>query len=337
MKRRLVRLAVMVGMGWIAPLSAIAQDQPDNTRHWVKFTHRRFFDPLIADPRAAHQQALFPALGKSAPFLQEQTERALMWDIDVGAELPIVALQSEAAVNDGMPPGAWGLGFGLVIDFHMLEDLQDVSNPILNTDYRFSGILKFQRGLREGWRGAKWLSAKLQFGHESTHLGDEYSLAARRRFTEFERVNVSYEWIDMAAALETEVWKLRGGAILTVPFGDSYYSGDTLETAGRVITESNNGMEPYLGAELRGSKGWYASGDLRWKTVYNYAKSSSDAGDRKALSFNVMVGWTREEPEQGSIGIVSPFGRVYYGVNPHGQFRNDPHFWIAGIGIRFHR
>jgi hypothetical protein len=308
---------------------------------WWFATPKRYFDPLIADPRAAHQQATV-GVSKSPPFLQNQTEHAMMWDIDVGAEIPLVGREKYLGLG-GRVDDVKGVGAGLwfVFDFHMIEDLKDVSNPILNTDYRFSALFKAQKGLGN----TRWLGVKAQAGHESTHLGDEYSLAARRLYEEFTRINVSYEWLDVALSYEWDSpaaqWTTRAGLITTLPFGDSYYTTDTLETNGRIIQPSETSVEPYVGvqrrADLSPNWGWYGAADLRFKAVYDYDKADPSDAEPRRPALNVLVGLWPQKGHIGGLGVASPFVRGYYGVNPHGQFRNEERFWLVGAGLRLDR
>lgn len=343
----LARTALLGCALLLAAAAAQAQTlaSPASPARWWFFEPRRYYDPLIADPRAAQQQAL-PGVSKSVPFMVKPAKRRRMWDIDVGAEMPLFGRERAGQASGRVAEGAWGFGSWFAIDFHMLEDLQDPSAPIINNDYRFGLQLKAQHGLSP----SSWLGFKAHAGHESTHLGDEYSLAARRLYTAFERINVSYEWLDLGVSYEkmTEaagMWTLRGGAITTLPFADSYYSADTLETGGRTVTESSNWIEPYAGVQYRHERlGWlgdwgiYGSLDARLKTVYDYHKADPDAAEKMRPALNLLVGLVPKTGGRlGSLGTTSPFARGYYGVNPHGQFRNQSNFWLVGVGLRLDR
>ncbi|MFN2397752.1 MAG: DUF1207 domain-containing protein [Gemmatimonadaceae bacterium] len=330
-----------------APVATPALAQNAAVGSWWFFSARRYYDPLIAEPRAAQLQALALAFSKDVPFLQEPGDNRRVWDIDLGAEFPILGFERGGQTAGTLGKHGFGAGVWLTVDFHMLEDLKDPSAPILNTDYRFSFLmLKGQYALSDASR----VGLRAQMGHESTHLGDEYSLAARRLFSAFERINVSYEWIDLGMSYDSdndrlESWTLRGGAISTLPFGDTYYKGDTLETAGRTITESVNSVEPYLGVQYRRERiallrGWgvFVSLDARLRTVYDYHKASAAAAEDRQPSLNVLAGIVpRSAGRVGELGVVSPYIRYYSGVNPHGQFRNDRDYRLFGIGIRLDR
>lgn len=322
------------------PEVRIAQPPADSacSLSWLKET--RYFDPLAAEMRSAQVAALALAKGTPVKFLQDTSKkRRQYWDIDLGAELPIASYNCGGEYQGRVSKGAWGLGYWISVDFHMLEDMIDPSNPILNTDYRFAfSNLKFQYGLDTNVA----LGFRLQLGHESTHLGDEYSLAARRNHAEFQRINVSYEWIDFATSLEFGGHThFRAGGIVPLKLkGTSYFQTDTLEAPGSVVQPSSNWFEPYFGAQYSyefEKLEVYGSVDARWKTIYDYERTAASSGEDRAWSLNAVVGISRLRLPQSGIGRASPYIRAYYGVNPHGQFRNQRHFFIGGLGLRLHR
>jgi hypothetical protein len=316
------------------PLALPAQE----TQRWW-FDDRRYYEPLIAGVREAHLSALFLATGKPIEFQVSDDDPRIIWDIDVGGELPIVGWESAPSERGRMDQHELGIGLWIPIDFHMIEDLSDRSGPIVNNDYRFGGMLKVQYGIAP----SQWLSGRLHLGHESTHLGDEFSIVGQRQFrTTFERINVSWEYLDLGALYERIDGKrfssLRGGATMNVR--DSYYEtgADSITESRRgPVTPSTNRFDPYIGAEVRwnesiGSWDLYVSSELRWRTIYDYHKRKPDAPEDRQLSVNLIVG-----TKINGINKASPFLRFYRGVNPHGQFRNQKDYWQIGLGIRLVR
>jgi hypothetical protein len=76
---------------------------------------------------------------------------------------------------------------------------------------------------------------------------------------------------------------------------------------------------------------------LRMKVLYDFTKVSADVSEKRRPGFNVLVGVWPTAGDLGSLGVASLFTRFYYGVNPHGQFRNESNFWLAGFGLRLDR
>lgn len=319
---------------------------------WWTFEDRRYYEPLIAGVREPHVSALALAWASRMPFMIHDDDPRRVWDIDLGTEIPIFGWQLGSNVDDSsrVAPGKYGVGFWIPIDFHMIEDFADDSEPIVNTDYRFGGAIKFQHGLDS--TPGRWISARLVVGHESTHLGDEFSIRGSRAFPRtFERINVSWEFLDLGVMLEDASrerlsWSVRGGVTTTLPFRDSYYStGRASVTESRVgpVTPSSNWVDPYAGFEaewerllLKDRWSLYVSSELRWRSVYDYHKPSAESEEDRQVSVNLISG-IRKSGSVGMIGRVSPFLRIYHGVNPHGQFRNQADYTEFGVGLRLVR
>lgn len=323
--------------------------QTAHARWWFFSRNPQYYDPLIAGIRDAQVSALFPAFYDRMPMMVSRDGTRFGWDIDLGAELPIFGRDPvDSTFMNGRPPaGRWSWGFWIPVDFHMIEDFRDTSAPIVNTDYRFSGMVKVIRGLPND----RWISGRVQYGHESTHLGDEFSLHAEHAFpTTFERINVSWQYLDIGAAYDWPIrgsrWSVRGGVTSTFPFRQSYYSVDLNSiTISRIgpVTPSKNWYDPYAGAEVRRDHAlfrqtWdvYASAELRWRSVYDYHKASANQSEERQPSVNLIAGIVKNGAAN-MIGRPSPFVRFYHGVNPHGQFRNQKNYTEAGIGIRLVR
>src|SRR5439155_8822020 len=132
-------------------------------------------------------------------------------------------------------------------------------NPILDTDYRFNGMLKFERNMAKrpasGRQPAgRFFGLRLNAGHESTHLGDEFTIRARQSFpSTFERINVSYEYWEYGGSYAMEVGTdyknvltFRYGGIGLFNKKKGFYDYDPVETGGRVVLPSTRNFEHYV-------------------------------------------------------------------------------------------
>ena len=316
------------------------------------FRDRAYYEPLSAEPRAAQTAVLFPAGSGSVPFAANPG-RHLAWDISLGREIPILGWQSSRAGADelGVPQKSFGVGLFFPLSFHMIEDMgKDESNPILNTDYRFGGMVKAQWGLPHQWGPIQDGHVGLRYvflGHESTHLGDEFTLAATRIYGRaFQRVNVSYEYWELGGSFEPNVLadgrlrlRLRGGVIRVFDQQKGWYDSRLLQPFGDTIAPSRRNVEPYLGVDLSlhpGANGFapFGSFDFRDRTVYGYARNSAADPDDVQGSINILAG-VHHVRDNANIQ-PSYYVRYYYGVNPAGQFRSQKNYQLFGIGIRFH-
>ena len=175
------------------------------TRQWRNdwFRDRDYFDPLIAEPRAPQIAFTFPAWIPELEFSVEPGNR-LAWEVSLGREIPIFTRANFDDATRGLK-GSQGFGVWVDVSFHMLEDMgKDPSNPIINTDYRFSlAKLKYYRviSVSPPTTGPnpvrRWKSLAFRadlYHHESTHLGDEFVINGQGAHPEFERQNVSFEF-----------------------------------------------------------------------------------------------------------------------------------------------
>jgi len=301
------------------------------------FRDRPLYEPLLAEPRPARTMLLVPGWSAEFPDSVKEGSR-FAWQISLGDELPILTLSSQQSAGV-MEKGRWGVGLWIPVSFHVIEDFKDDSAPIVDTDYRFGFMAKFQCGcfenMRLGLRFVPW-------AHESTHLGDEYTIEAVKD-PAFERVNVSYEYWEYGISLEggglfneEDNWTIRHGGLR--PWSsDGYYSNHLLGSDVPTLTPSMKNYEPSFGVEYR-MREWrgrqtYVSFDVRDKLIYNYHQTP-DSPEERQWSWNIQVG--RAVP-MGTTGtpLKQYFVQVYHGVNPYGQLRSQQDYWSVGLGWVF--
>ena len=296
------------------------------------FFDAHYYDPLKAEPHAARIKILLPAWSGPFPDSADNTSSRFAWQVTLGRELPLIAFASEKPNNPRVGAGEFGIGVWTPVAFHMIEDFKDVSNPIVDTDYRFGVMMKAQYGLSD----ASWLGIRfVPWAHESTHLGDEYVLIASQN-PDFERVNVSYEYFEVGVSYETESLILRAGALK--PWGsDGYYSDHLLGSSEATLTTSEKNLEMSVGIEYRFAewrkRRFYISADTRNKLQYTYHASAANP-ERRQWSINLQLGRTLEE-NTGDSPLQDYFVQFYHGVNPYGQLRSQRDYWSAGFGWVF--
>lgn len=325
-------LAIAIGLAAVVPGEAAGQSRPDV---WT-FRDVPYYEPLTAEPRAARIELMIPAWAKEFPHSEEPGSR-FAWQITLGRELPIVGVRSEK-LDGRVGKGQWGLGLWTPISFHVIEDFKDESAPIVDTDYRFGTMLKFQYGLREDlWLGVKFVP----WAHESTHLGDEYVIIAQRDET-FIRVNPSFEYYEYGISFEKVFGSDRlhliarhGGINLWGE--DGYYSDHLLGEDTRTLTPSEKNYEPSFGFEVRGrefrGRHLFASVDARHKLVYAFKRAPGET-EEKQWSTKFAVGLAAPENTRG-VPLKSIYLHYYRGVNPYGQLRAQKDFWSVGVGWIF--
>jgi hypothetical protein len=322
------------------------------------FRDSGYFDPLIAEPRAPQIAFTFPAWIPELQYSVEPGNR-LAWEVSLGREIPIF---SRANFDEATRrKGSQGFGLWVDVSFHMIEDMgKDPSNPIINTDYRFSlGKLKYYRILTTPTVNASavrhWKSMALRgdlYHHESTHLGDEFVVNGQGAHPDFERQNVSFEFYDITGAFNWEsseglLHSIRGGTTGLVKPSHGYYSDHTLMyPLERDVAKSERNFEPYVQYEFHAPhttktgdlapRRWapFVSADVRRRIVLDFNKVSADVKEDTQWSTNLLAG-IRSWAGFQRFAIKEIYARYYRGVNPHGQLRNQKDFWLAGFGVNF--
>lgn len=303
------------------------------TGEWLK--EQPHYRPFRAEPRAAQIKITALAVSDEFPF-QLEAGRRQVWDISLGKEIPIYG-RSKGVGDVDLGAGERWMGVFIPVGFHMIEDFKDPSAPILNTDYRFGFSAKFMWGFENGWSGG----VKVQpFGHQSSHLGDEFSLAGRRAHRDFERINVAYEFWEVGVLAERRrdenLWRAQAG-VIDLWGSKGFYTFDLSETGGRQVTPSKESLEPYLGLERLGQGssgwGWFLSVDLRNRIVFDFHRANPSVSEDRQLSVNAMIGLMKLGRRFDERGIADFYLRVYRGVNPHGQFRSQADYSLIGIGL----
>lgn len=141
--------------------------------------------------------------------------------------------------------------------------------------------------------------------------------------------------------------RIRAGRIWLWHPGVGWYTeSHLLYPLGAVIAPSRRNYEPYGDVEftyaLPGKQGRpsatsaIVSIDIRDRTVYQYQPVLTHE-EPSEISVNSMIGLRYKRMAEGLTGRISPtlYLRYYHGVNPNGQFRNQPRFTLYGLGIEF--
>lgn len=135
------------------------------------------FKPLLADPRWAHFSAAY------RNFQTDNFDGRSIASVSFGETIPIYRR------NFGQSVAQWEVGLqgGVFSDFN----LNAPSSDLVNSDF----IASIYSSIR-----AKQFSAFGRIYHQSSHLGDEFLL--RKASSAFERVNLSYEGMDLRLSYE---------------------------------------------------------------------------------------------------------------------------------------
>ena len=317
-----------------------------------------YYEPMLADIRLpVHTLRYYRAV--AVPFTQaSKLSLHNFADVTFGETFHLFGRDYAQKAAAGGPTLVQGWAAFLEGSAHMLLDFNAPSRDVINTDYRFGAGLS-GRGLPGGF-GPPWdrrLSWKLKYFHESTHLGDEYSIAAEKKllsgdpaFAGFRRINVSYEAAELFLALDDLTPRKDPGLEYKRIYGgyrrlnDPGYATDDPPP----LTTRINNNEFQAGGELYvrwtdsvglnpARKGFFFRPQFFILATDAYKREQYDyRGDLKHpadWSFNTLAGVMYGDPFIGE-NTLRYFLNYYTGLNPHGQFRNGKIHYV-GFNIAF--
>jgi len=180
-------------------------------------------------------------------------------------------------------------------------NMDSPSSDLINTDYTFGIPVTYRHGDN---------SLRFRIYHQSSHLGDELLLSADHP----ERVNLSYEAVELIYSREWRGWRGYGGGECLV-----HRSPENLER-----------KSAHWGIEYRGSKPLVWNGrpiagvDMKSFEENNWA---IDTSVKAGLEFG------HPNPGQRRLRLMAEW---YKGFDPHGQFYNNKvEYFGLGVSLGF--
>jgi len=241
------------------------------------------FSPLIADPRWPHFSAVYQRFHDDAR-------------LDNAAIASLGETISLLRGPLGEKGGAWEIGIQAGV--FSLFDLDAPSTDLVNSDY----IVGFPFSYR-----ARNFSAMARLYHQSSHLGDEFLIENR-----VERVNLSYEAVDVRLSYEVTDWlRLYGGG-------------------GYIVRGDPSDLEPWstqMGVELRSPK-TFLKGSLRPLAAVDvqYREQNdwhADLSARAGVQFEKLPLFDRR---------IQLLLEYFNGKSPNGQFYEHHIQYLAVAG-----
>jgi hypothetical protein len=206
--------------------------------------------------------------------------------------------------NFGKSNVQWETGMQAAVfsDFNM--DTQ--SNNLINSDFTVAAYSSLRSGK---------LSAFGRFYHQSSHVGDEFLIAQYQQDTNFQRVNLSYEGLDLKLSYE-------------LPYGMRIYGG-----GGGLVDKDPTVLKTWsteYGVEFRSP--WLinlaAMRPIIAADLKNFQQNnwSTDLSIRAGVEFDNTNIWGRK------LQILAEY---FDGNTPIGQFYQN-RVQYMGIGAHFH-
>ena len=303
------------------------------------FTPEHFGKPFVSDIRSSilkFEEGFINDLGEF--YYYPDYDKRLVSEGHVGGDVPVISYVKRSGDISFKSTFLMTGAFNLIID-----SLEPTARTVLNTDYwlgsEFRSVL-YHPGL-DKFRLRNIGLNLIPMYHESTHLGDEFVMDALARGTDFYRVNVSYESWVLALTLN-DLDTLKGNVFSTrigiqgIWFpADGYYQYNLEETQGQDLLPSHDHLKYWIQFNWRRTRGLGASDvfhqvnslEIRRRIKYGY---EADDPEKVVWNFNGYFGWVYNSDSYRKVG---GFLRLYYGINPHGQFRNIDNFYFVGLSL----
>jgi uncharacterized protein DUF1207 len=256
-------------------------------RRGVEFFPRGLlFAPLIADPRWPHFSAVY----------QRFQGDARLGNAAIASLGETISLLRGPVGEKG---GAWEVGIQAAV--FSLFDLDAPSTDLVNSDY----LVGFPFAYRIGN-----LSAMARYFHQSSHLGDEFLIENR-----IERVNLSYETVDLRLSYELTEWlRVYGGAGYIVR-GDP----DDLKPWSTQMGIEARTPHAYFGGTLRP----IAAVDIQYREQNDW---HADISVRAGVQLEKVSVFDRK---------IQFLAEYFNGYSPNGQFYRDKVEYI-GVGVHLY-
>jgi len=194
-----------------------------------------------------------------------------------------------------------GLQLGLAGAIFARFNMDAPSHDLINADYTIGIPVTYRKGDN---------SLRFRVYHQSSHLGDEFLQSVNPP----ERVNLSYEAIELIYSREWQGWRVYGG-------GESLIHKEPADL---------KPMSAHWGIEYCGSKQLVLNGrpvvglDMKSFEEHNWA---IDTSVKAGLEFG------HPNPGQRRLRLMAEW---YNGFDPHGQFYNNKvEYFGLGVSLGF--
>jgi hypothetical protein len=277
--------------------------------------------------------------------------------------------------------------FGLKISVPIMVDVwldffEKTTSPVINTDYRpgapeIGFMYRFPNPLnvlRPKWNNiiGDFFSFSLNniafrfspFKHESTHIGDELTIARNDLNMEVTRVNVSYNYAEFQLTInDPEISRKSNhaakiGLLILWDFDKGWYQMFPAEGNEKVVQPSQSPVEMYFQYQYQTAASRYGfqgifSVELRLRERYHYP-FSYPAGGHYEEAMDLYNAQFANTPftmrpcvnltagiryiNMGQRNYFSKIGLMFHyykGINPYGQFRSMPRFEQFGLALVF--
>lgn len=303
------------------------------------FTPEHFGKPFVSDIRSSiikFEEGFINDLGNF--YYIPNYDRRPFTEGHIGVGIPLLSYRTHSDKAYLKTTSVFTGAFTVILDA-----LESTYRMVVNTDY-WVGIEFRSLLYHPALKKINLRNIGLQFipiFHESTHLGDEFVIYALNEGSEFYRINVSYEsWVFALTlndpdTLEGNIFSTRIGMQNVWFQDDGFYQYKLSETQEQYLLMGEKSFEYWVQFNWRRTRGFVASEtfhqvtsvELRNRIKYGYVAENPE---RRTWNINAYFGW---EYQSNSFRKVGGYLRAYYGINPHGQFRDIDGFYFIGLSL----
>lgn len=310
-------------------LSSLSRVFSQSDSSYFVFTNRDFNKPFVSEISSTLNNLSFGKV-QSTKISGRDVKKLTVNEVHLGIDIPLILSKKKKLF----------CVFSIPISSHMVwYPLEKTTSPIINTDYRF-GFL-FTGHYKLGNSFIKNISFGIKpFAHESTHLGDEFTISGFQDDSSFYRVNVSYEYYELSLTLnDPEVLSenalsLRFGFMGLINPRKGYYTLSQNEIGDNTLYPSKRWGEMYFDLDYKKVSGFLTSKhwqpnislELRNRIKYNYGNAEKE---NRIWCVNTYAGYYYIPKKADAIKSIGHYIHYYNGLNPHGQFRNGICYFIG--------
>ena len=231
-----------------------------------------------------------------------------------------------------------------------LDFFERTTSPIINTSYRF-GFFETNFIFRLPSPITvlpiyNWSIKYSPIKHESTHIGDELAIYRKDLGLPITRVDVVTNYTELIFTLNDPDGQARSnhgfkfGIMFNYKIIEGWYTVLEQEADPDAIEPGLFPFEFHLQYQYQSplfSRGFQmiASAEYRLRQRYKYSFSHPGLEDNEnpylVNSFNIMAGIRYDNRSGNYFSKIGVGARLYYGLNPYGQFRSMPGFRQFGL------
>jgi hypothetical protein len=258
---------------------------------------------------------------------------------------------------------SWSLAFSVPFNILIWADsFEQITTPLLNTDVRY-GLMEIRaiKYFSDGSAIRNLVFKLLPYNHESSHIGDELAIYRDQQELSIVRVNVSYEYSELAVTINdpdnsrNNNHAFKGGFLFLLDYADRWYVIGPAENDNGEIKSTEQGYEYYFQYQFQRATGFLTgknimnvlSLEIRNRVRFGYElfdRIATEDGrewittpgkEERIWCLNSYFGWRFYPSDKNFYHSVGTYLRVYSGLNPHGQFRNRPSYNYFGFSLVF--